>query len=135
MTTVSRVHEASDDVRDMVRRVLLYHVGQANAISREDLAHEVASRLNLNGDMPDWFDRTVRQAIADLRDDDKMGALICSSSGASGYWIAADDDELEASLAEDDRRGKTILARSSHRRKTGLEQLRALPLVQERLLP
>jgi len=134
VTPATRVREIPSDTRDMVRRVLLYHVGQANAISREDLAHEVASRLNLNGSEPEYFDRTVRQAIADLRDDDRMGCLICSSSGASGYWIAADDEELETSLSEDERRGRTILARSSHRRKTGLEQLRALPLEQGQLL-
>jgi hypothetical protein len=81
----------------------------------------------------DLADRKVRQAIENLRRHSELGALITASSGNSGYFIAQDARELEMSLAEDERRARSILARTSSQRQKGLEALRALPLRQRGL--
>lgn len=65
-------------------RVLSFHVGQKNAITRPDLLAALSTSGFTVGD------RQMRVTITDLR---KAGHLICSSSGDGGYYIAETVDE------------------------------------------
>jgi methylthioribose-1-phosphate isomerase len=64
-----------------VLRVLSYHIGLKNAIQKPDLMSECAKAGAHFKD-----ERQVRKAIVDLR---KRGVPACSSSGDSGYFLAA----------------------------------------------
>lgn len=76
-------------VKRAVLRVLSYHVGRQNAVSRTELVAET-NRL-----VP-CHDRQVRLVVNELR---KEGALICSTGGIDGgYWLAQDMEELRAYL-------------------------------------
>lgn len=69
-----------------VARVLDFHVGRGNAISRADLLNA----LYLVGFGVD--ERVAREAVNKLR---KEGRMICSTGGKKGgYWMAADWKEL-----------------------------------------
>jgi hypothetical protein len=71
-------------------KVLDFHVGRSNAISRADLVTAIAQhgfRIS---------EREARQCINDLRKD---GHPICSTGGeGGGYWMAANWDELNEYL-------------------------------------
>ena len=64
-----------------VLRVMSYHQGQDNAIQKLDSMAECAK---LRARMSD--ERQIRLVIVKLR---KQGIPICSSSGESGYFLAA----------------------------------------------
>jgi hypothetical protein len=69
-------------------RILNYHVGEENAISRSDLMIQLA---NSGFRMKD--DRPVRALINELRN---RGELILSKGGAGGgYWMAMTKEEVE----------------------------------------
>lgn len=74
-------------------RVLSFHVGADQMISRVDLV-EAISRFGFGRDLePVTFDRKCRIAISALR---KAGHLICSSSGGvGGYYLASSREEYE----------------------------------------
>jgi len=132
---VRAVHDVPFELREMVKRVLMGHVGEANPIRREQLAHEVASRLNLGPDAPAGMDRMCRRALEWLRRNDRLGALIASVASPAGYWIVGTAEELERSLAQRERAAKTALQTCSLQRRRGLEALKALPLEQGQLFP
>lgn len=64
-----------------VLRVLSFRIGLANAIQKADLIAECAKAGTVFKD-----ERQARKTIVDLR---KRGIPICSSSGESGYYLAA----------------------------------------------
>jgi hypothetical protein len=72
--------------------VLSFHIGKENTIKRSDLVENL--RLMGFGHylMPITFDRHMRAAVAELR---KQGALVCSSSGDGGYYLARDRFEYD----------------------------------------
>ncbi|HAM40242.1 MAG TPA: hypothetical protein DCP69_02615 [Candidatus Omnitrophica bacterium] len=132
---VQPVHDVPFELREMVKRVLLGHVGEANPIRREQLAHEVVGRLGLGSEAPSDMDRRCRRAVEWLRRNDRMGALIASVASPAGYWIVGSAEELERSLAQRERAAKTALQTCSLQRRRGLEALKALPLEQGQLFP
>ena len=70
-----------------ILRVLSYHVGRENAISRQDLLEAVASHGFI------VQDRQLRLAINEQK---KQGVMICSTGGVNGgYWLAANWSELQ----------------------------------------
>lgn len=126
---------------ETVLRILTGHVGRAAAIGRWQLAHEVTIRCSLDpgpdgeGDPHEIHpcDRIVRKAIEELRRNHEIGSLICSSSGGLGYYLAADAQELEASLEEDHHRALSLLDRISAQKQRGLVALQMKPMEQRRL--
>lgn len=68
-----------------VLRVLSFRIGLANAIQKADLIAECAKAGAVFKD-----ERQVRKVIVDLH---KRGIPVCSSSGESGYYLAATLDE------------------------------------------
>lgn len=68
----------------IVLRVLSYHVGLENAIEKPHLIERCAA-----AGLP-FHERQLRLTIVKLR---KAGVPVCSSSGDSGYFLAASLDE------------------------------------------
>lgn len=95
------------NLQHAVIKVLSKHIGQPNRIRRDKLRSELMGILP-RGERT-ISDREMRQAIEELRRTDDMGALICSSSGGGGYWLAVDLDELLESYREERRRAINIL--------------------------
>ncbi len=83
-------------------RVLSYHIGKDNAISRPELLNDLA-RMGFR-----VHDRQARKGIEELRNN---GHLIGASSGDGGYYIIADQAEFEAYIAEETSRATKILNR------------------------
>lgn len=83
--------KTKEQVEREVRDILSMHRGKEQAISRWQLVEIVfgreaaADRGNNNR-----FDRIIRNVIEKYRDVD----LICSTSSASGYWIAANMNDV-----------------------------------------
>jgi hypothetical protein len=94
------IEQMEPGLKRSVLRVISQRQGQEQAISRENLAKAVASSGFGKGMMLDTFDRKIRNTIAELRKD---GALICSSSGGYGYFMARNQDEYEAFAAAEYR--------------------------------
>jgi len=144
MGPVQRTGDIPEGISDTVLRVLTGHVGKPNAIGRWQLAHEVCVRCALHAGPPGGgegdaqgihpYDRMIRKAIEELRRSDERGALICSSSNGLGYFLAADAQELEASLAEDHHRALSLLERISAQKERGLVALQMKPMEQGKLL-
>ena len=91
-------------------KVLGNHVGVKNRMTRDGLL--LWLQTNVDSGLED---RGLRSAIERLRRTDDVGALICSSSGVGGYWLAETIDELLSSYREERRRflteGATIRER------------------------
>lgn len=68
-----------------VLRVMTWHVGQAQAVRRDEIAR-AAEKMGVRFS----DERQVRLAIVELR---KRGVPICSSSGDAGYYLPATLDE------------------------------------------
>lgn len=73
-------------------RILSFHIGKENTIKRSDLVEDLRIMGFGNNLMPITFDRHMRAAVAELR---KQGALVCSSSGDGGYYLARDRFEYD----------------------------------------
>lgn len=106
-------------VEQEVRHILSMHRGRENAISRWALVERVfgreaaAVRSNNNP-----FDRQIRNVIEKWRDID----LIVSSSGSSGYWKAADMEDIEAIATEYVNRSRKMEEKARNLRKRGMEE-------------
>lgn len=99
--------------------IMRFHVGEENRITRDELCRRIfgddyVQSLRDNANVSNnLFDRSVRDAISELRDDE----LICSSSGQSGYWKAKNMEEAlniayeyeSRARAEEDRARKIKL--------------------------
>jgi len=68
-----------------VLRVMTWHVGQAKAVRRDEIAC-AAEKMGVHFS----DERQVRLTIVELR---KRGVPICSSSGDAGYYLPATLDE------------------------------------------
>jgi hypothetical protein len=68
-----------------------YRYGKTQAITRDELALQVTYRVDR---VEPVDDRTIRDAIEQLRQSHPVGALIVSSPSWSGYWLAEDVDEV-----------------------------------------
>lgn len=81
-----------EEVEQEVRGILSFHKGRENAISRWQLVEIVFGReaaADRGGNNP--FDRQIRKVVEKFRDVD----MICSTSGARGYWIASNMNDIE----------------------------------------
>ena len=68
-----------------VLRVMTWHVGQAHAVRRDEIAR-AAEKMGVRFS----DERQIRLTIVELR---KRGVPICSSSGDAGYYLPATLDE------------------------------------------
>ena len=97
-----------------------WHVGENDAIKRDDLLTEVNRRLAF-GRRDDGFappqivDRTLRRYIEDLRQIPR-GCMICSTL-RGGYFWSIDHAELDEYLGADERRLITLSQRIIKQRK------------------
>jgi hypothetical protein len=89
---------------ERVGTVLEGYAGKEHAASKAQLM-ESLKRLGFGVDLsPATFERQVRLAIVALR---KRGALICSSSGDGGYYLAANREEYDE-FVEREYKGKIV---------------------------
>jgi hypothetical protein len=73
-----------------VLRILDFHRGHKNVISRKKLISDLVS-MGFQVD-----DRKVRVCINQLRKSENPGSWICSTGGKNGgYWLAESQEELE----------------------------------------
>lgn len=113
------VNKTSEEVERELRYILSKHIGRANAVSRWELVERIFGReaaANRSNNNP--FDRQIREAIEKWRDVD----LIISSSGASGYWLAADMNDIEAIAQEYVNRSRVMEEKARNLRKRGAEK-------------
>jgi hypothetical protein len=76
-----------------IRRVLEYHKGRKNAISRFQLISDLAS---VGFDYIDKDDRPIRVCINKIRKSGTPKSWICSTGGlGGGYWLAKNQEEME----------------------------------------
>ncbi len=105
-------------IEDAILSVLYQHRGMAQRIRRRQLAPAIRPLV----DRP-VSDRLIRETIEVLRTTTDAGARICSTTrDGGGYWIAADDAELEACLAQDENRIRETAQRiRAQRKRAGLK--------------
>lgn len=111
--------KSTEEVEREVRHILSYRKGKENLISRWELVERVFGReaaANRSNNNP--FDRKIRNAIEKYRITD----FIVSSSGAAGYWLAQDLNDVELIASEYEERSKNMLAKASDLRKRGAEK-------------
>jgi hypothetical protein len=88
-----------------IRRILEFHIGRENAISRSQLITDLAS---MGFNYIDKDDRPIRACINQIRKSGMPGSWICSTGGVGGgYWMAETQAELEEFIEheEDSRLG------------------------------
>ena len=106
------------EIERQVLYILSLHKGRGNRVSRWELVERIfgreaaADRSNNNP-----YDRKIREIIAKHRDT----YLIVSSSGAGGYWLAADMEDVEAIAQEYVNRSREMEQRARDLRKHGTE--------------
>lgn len=108
-----------EQIEAEVRHILSFRKGKAKAISRWQLVEQIfgpEAAANRGNNNP--FDRRIREVIAKYREID----LIVSSSGAAGYYLAADMADIELIAAEYEKRSKDMLKKASDLRKRGSER-------------
>lgn len=78
----------TDELVSAIIRVMFYHVGSDNRISRTDMMAELRSQGFVQSE------RTVRMAISELRR--KFGIPIAGTGGINGgYWMLKDRQEAD----------------------------------------
>lgn len=113
------VNKTDEEIEREVRHILSFRKGKENKISRWELVERVfgreaaASRSNNNP-----YERRIREAINKWRDTD----LIVSSSGSSGYWLAADMEDIELIAEEYVKRSRVMEEKARNLRKRGAEK-------------
>ena len=76
-----------------IRKILKFHIGRKNAISRFQLISDLAL---MGFDYIDKDDRPIRGCINQIRKSGTPGSWICSTGGlGGGYWMAETRAELE----------------------------------------
>lgn len=101
---------------NLVLGVLGGHIGQASGIRGEDLARKVAGHEGRDLHV----ERLVRHFIEELRNE---GAHICGTP-ATGYFLAANDEELNRSLLFLYSRAMASLRQISAMKRVSLPDLR-----------
>jgi len=91
-----------------ILRILSGHKGKNERIERVQLV-KLAFGLFSDDEMTMTLDRMVREIISQLRHE---GHLICSDSGAGGYWMAGNYDDVENLTRELDSRAMKLLEQS-----------------------
>ncbi len=76
-----------------IRRVIEFHIGRENAVSRSQLISDLAI---MGFDYIDKDDRPIRGCINQIRKSGTPGSWICSTGGlGGGYWLAKNQEEME----------------------------------------
>lgn len=101
-----------------VGRILDFHRGKDNAITKSQLEHTV--RMNGYRDTKD-LPRKIRIAVHELRNS---GMLICTSSSSKGYWIARDYTEAQEFIGEMKGRASDIFTTASKLEKSAFDTFR-----------
>ncbi len=107
--------ERDREIVVVVYKLLASCRGKNHRISRNHLRFSVASELEMY--FVDVSDRDVRLAIEYLRNETKQGAMILSTSGSAGYWVAESFSELTQYADEERRRALSILVRIHKQKK------------------
>lgn len=108
-----------EEIERQVRYILSKHIGKTNPVSRWELVERIFGReaaANRGNNNP--FDRQIREIIEKYRVED----LIVSSSNGAGYWLAADQSEVNIIADEYEKRSKNMLDKASRLRKRGVEK-------------
>ena len=116
---------------EAIMHTLSQHWGADNAISRQELASEVARLTRSSLLYPDDLDRRIRIEIGRLRESHPRGALICSQTQGSGYYLATSKEELRASVEQKRKQAVTIFQRA--RRQIARGEAALEEVVQERM--
>lgn len=117
---VDKFNKTDEEIESEVRHILSFRKGKENKISRWELVErvfgrEAAANRSSNNNL---YDRKIREAIAKWRDID----LIVSSSGSSGYWLAADMEDIELIAEEYVKRSRIMEEKARNLRKRGAEK-------------
>lgn len=97
------IDELPPGLTRIVGRIIGYHKGRENAITKQELLSQV--KANGYGNSKN-LSRKIRVAVHELRNE---GLLICSTSSGAGYWIATDYSEAADCFCEMKGRGTDIL--------------------------
>jgi hypothetical protein len=110
---------SKDEIMARVRNVMRNCVGQENAISRRELVRRVfGSEAAKEWSNNNRYDRAVRRAIEAMRETE----FICSSSSASGYWIASGIEDVEVLAREYVSRARKMEEKARFLRRRGMEK-------------
>ena len=74
-------YQSDQQLRTTIWRLMQSHIGFDNRVGRAELVHRVKRLMSTS-------DRQVRDAISEL-------PIISTSRGGGGYWIPANDAELD----------------------------------------
>lgn len=114
--------KSQSEIESDVRYILSKHIGKDNPVSRWELVERIFGReaaANRGNNNP--FDRQIREVIEKYRVED----LIVSSSNGAGYWLAADQTEVDIIADEYEKRSKNMLDKAGKLRKRGMEKFGA----------
>ena len=100
-----------------VLHILSGHKGSDNRIARIDLVRQ-ALNIYSDDEVSETDDRMVREAIANLRHE---GHLVCSDSGAGGYYIAGSYNDVVRMTAELESRAADMLQQSRMLKRKAME--------------
>jgi hypothetical protein len=100
--------------RDTVLFALACHVGEANGVSASDLVREIC------GDTSPNLERKLRTEIEELR---RVGQHICGHP-STGYYMAANDDELARTVQFLHDRAMTSLSQAAAMQRVSMPDLR-----------
>lgn len=102
----------SGDLELAIIRVVMFHIGAENRISRTELVNEIHAQ-GLKQD-----ERTIRLAVSEMRRN--YGIPIAGTGGIKGgYWLLKDADEAENYLkVELHDRGTSLLQQEASVRKS-----------------
>jgi hypothetical protein len=104
------------------------HTSRVTAVHKPELLRQVTIDTGY-----EIKERELRAAIQELRSSDPRGALIMSSSGGQGYWIAKDLDEVREHYREERGRALSILVRIRKQLSMAEKRFDELPPVQREL--
>ncbi len=114
----NNLDKSDEEIERQLLSILSFHKGKGQRISRWELVErifgrEAASQRSNNNS----FERKIRSLIEKNRED----YLIVSSSGADGYWIAADMNDIEIIADEYVARSRKMEEKARNLRKRGAE--------------
>ena len=131
MTTYENIKARTpDNIHLNIKAVLVYHVGEENALSKEELS------IKLFGIHTATTDRQIRDAIAEMVTEDDEP--IVTNTGRGGYYYAGTPEEIDENIADLQDRiiqlGKRVESLKRARSKVFHKNYKASVTAQGRLL-
>jgi hypothetical protein len=117
-------YQASDELTEQVKRIMKHHRGKHNKILRVDLVTAVF------GEYSDTLDRKVRDAISTIEEP----PIISTAKNDGGYWIPANDQEVDDFADEMLSRNNHIYRRVNNARRYVKRNQQPIQYQQERLI-